>query len=46
MGNPIRFVYCTKEEFLRQVEEQKLKDAQVEESSTTSQEDVGSSDPK
>lgn len=45
MGNPIRFVYCTKEEYLKYIEAEKQA-AQVEESSTTSQEDVDSSESK
>ena len=45
MGTKIGFVYCTKEEYLKRMEEAKQA-SQVEESSTTSQEDVESSDSK
>ena len=40
MGNPIRFVYCTKEEFLRQVEEQKAAQTDTEASNEESSETI------
>lgn len=40
MGNPIRFVYCTKEEFLKYIEEEKAAKASSETSNEESSETI------
>ena len=40
MGNPIRFVYCTKEEFLKYIEEEKADQIAFETSNEESSETI------
>lgn len=40
MGNPIRFVYCTKEEFLKYIEEEKAAQTASETSNKESSETI------